>query len=160
MYALFHRTKLLGLAGAAALALLGGAACGGGGGGGTGSDEEFVADVCKAGAQFQKDLEAAFTKMASADSQEDAVKAVAEPFEKFANAFKDANPPSDLKEWHKEASNSLDDAVAALKKGNMDAEIFSSDTPFPDPPAGAAERLQKIAENNKDCQDADLFFGR
>lgn len=136
-------------------------ACGGGsnggGGGGTGSDEKFVADICKAGAQFQDDLTKLFANLANVQSEEEAVKKLAEPFESFSKSFTAAKPPSDLKQWHSEASKSLDEAVAAMKKGNTNAAIFQQDSPFPEPPKGAEERLSKIAAGNADCQKADLF---
>ncbi|PFG74505.1 hypothetical protein [Tepidiforma thermophila] len=136
-------------------------ACGGdsdgGGGGGTGSDEKFVADICKAGAQFQDDLTKLFASLANVQSEEEAVKKLAEPFESFAKSFKTAKPPSDLKQWHSEASKSLDEAVAAMKKGDANAAIFQQDSPFPEPPKGAEERLSKIAASNADCQKAELF---
>jgi hypothetical protein len=132
-------------------------ACGGDGGGGTGSDEQFVADLCKAGAKFDEDLTKLFAGIANIGSEEEAAKKFAEPFEAFARSFKAARPPADLKAWHAEASKSLDDAVKALKGGNTDAAIFAQDSPFPEPPAAADERLSKIAEKNADCQKANLF---
>ncbi len=136
-----------------AASLLG--ACGGSSeGGGTGSDEKFVADVCKAGAKFQDDLTGLIAKLATIQSETDAAKEVARPFEEFAVSFKKAKPPADLKEWHTEAGKSLDRAVAALKKG--DTSAFDGD-PFPEPPSGAADRLNKVAEKNADCQKAQLF---
>jgi len=133
-------------------------ACGGdddGSGGGTGSDEDFVADICKAGAKFakamdnlEKDLknETDFTKIAEK---------AAGPFEDFAKDFAKANPPADLKEWHQDASDGLTAAVKGLKDGDFAAlggELI------PTPPEGAAERISKAAEGNKDCEDADLEF--
>ncbi len=127
--------------------------------GATGSDEKFVADICKAGAQFSKDLEKATADLASVTDPKKAAEKLADPFEDFANAFQKAKPPKDLKDWHSDASDKLDDAVAALKKGDLEADIFTQDEPFPDPPKDAADRLSKIADNNKDCQDADFSFG-
>ncbi len=151
----FHRFKLGAFLLPAVLAAgLLGACGGGGGGGGTGSDEQFVADVCKAGAKFQDDLTKLITKLTTIDSEEEAAKEIAKPFEDFAASFKKAKPPADLKEWHTEAGKSLDQAVAALKKG--DTSTFDGD-PFPEPPSGAADRLNKIAEKNADCQKAQLF---
>lgn len=134
-------------------------ACGGGGSGGTGtgSDEKFVADICKAGAQFQDDLTKLFANLANIQSEEEAAKKIAEPLETFAKSFKAAKPPADLKQWHSDSSKSLDEAVAALKKGNTNAAIFQQDSPFPEPPKGAEERLSKIAANNADCQKSELF---
>jgi len=133
-------------------------ACGGddgGSGGGTGTDESYVAAVCKAGAKFQDDFLKAFGEMANANSEADAAKALSKPFKEFAASFKKANPPADLKSWHAEASKQLENAAAALEKGNVDA--LSGDSPFPEPPQGASERLNAIASKNADCQKAGLF---
>lgn len=133
-------------------------ACGGGdggSGGGTGTDESFVASVCKAGAKFQDDLLKAIGEMASSDNESEAAKTVAKPFKEFAASFRKANPPADLKDWHSEASKRLDDVAAALEKGNIDA--LSGDSPFPDPPQSVADRLSAVAEKNADCQKASLF---
>jgi hypothetical protein len=143
------------------------AACGGddddggssGGGGGTGSDAAFVADICKAGAKFSKDLESASSNISSTDPKEIAAK-FAKPFEDFSNAFSRAKPPKDLAAWHKDASAKLKDAVAQLKKGDAESGFFAGDEPFPDPPKDASDRLSKIAEKNKDCQDSDFNFGQ
>ena len=136
-------------------------ACGGDSDGGsatgTGSDEKFVADICKAGAQFQDDLTKLFANLGNIQSEEEAAKKLAEPFESFAKSFKAAKPPSDLKEWHSAASKSLDEAVTAMKKGDTNAAIFQQDSPFPEPPKGAEERLSKIAASNADCQKSGLF---
>lgn len=132
---------------------------GGGGGGATGSDEKFVADICKAGAKFSKDLESVSSNISSTDPKEIAAK-FAKPFEDFSNAFSKARPPKDLADWHKDASAKLKDAVAQLKKGDAESGFFAGDEPFPDPPKNAADRLEKIAGKNKDCQDADFSFGQ
>ncbi len=126
--------------------------------GGTGSDEKFVADICKAGAQFSKDLEKASANLGNASDPKKAAEALADPFEDFAKAFDKAKPPKDLKDWHDQASKKLNEAVAALKKGDLESDIFTGE-PFPDPPKEASDRLTKIAENNKDCKDADFSFG-
>lgn len=159
----FHRIRLAAFLVPALMAAALFASCGGDGdgnsGGGTGSDEKFVADICKAGAKFQADMEKAFPQMVNAKSEEEAIKIIIEPFETMAKSFKAAKPPADLKEWHAEASKAFDDAVKALKSGNTDSALFESDSPFPDPPAAAQERLQKIAEKNDDCQKAGTFLG-
>jgi len=79
------------------------------------------------------------------------------PSRPSTKSFKAAKPAADLKQWHSDSSKSLDEAVAALKKGNTNAAIFQQDSPFPEPPKGAEERLSKIAANNADCQKSELF---
>jgi hypothetical protein len=133
---------------------------GGSSGGGTGSDEKFVSDICKAGAQFSKDIDSVTKDLSGASSEKDIAVKFAKPFETFANAFSNAKPPSDLKQWHSDASKQLKDAVAALKKGDTESGLFAGDNPFPEPPQNAQDRLEKIAEKNKDCQDADFTFGQ
>ncbi len=134
------------------------AACGGDDdGGGNGSDEDFVNDLCKAGADFSRDLESLGDDLADESDPEKIAEAVSEPFEDFANAFKDMNPPSDLEDWHEDASGSLDDAVNSLKDGDFDAGILGDD-PIPEMPSDAQDRLTQLAEDNEDCQDAEFDF--
>ncbi|GIW56832.1 MAG: hypothetical protein KatS3mg082_3236 [Nitrospiraceae bacterium] len=135
-----------------ALAL--GACRGGDGSSGTGSDEEFVTGACNAAAKFQEDLDDVFADLANVDSEEEAVKLVVEPFENFTKAFKDLNPPADLKEWHSDAGKALDSTVAALKKG--DTSAFEGD-PFPEAPAEVQDRLNKVAAEVEACQETGLF---
>ena len=138
-------------------------ACGGddddtiGGGGRSGSDEDFVDDFCKAGSDFAKDIQDIGDDLSEETDPEKIGDAMSEPFEDFANAFKDLNPPSDLEDWHDDASKSLDNVVKSLKDGNFDAEALS-DEPFPEMPKDAEERLSKLAEENEDCQDSDFDF--
>lgn len=136
-------------------------ACGGGddgGSGGTGSDEKFVADICKAGLDFSKALEEVFKDPSALTDEDKAIEKLGDAFEDFANAFAKAKPPADLKDWHSEASKQLKDGVKQIKDGNLEGGIFAGDSPFPEPPAEAGDRLSKIAENNKDCQEADFSF--
>ncbi len=125
-------------------------------GGGTGSDEKYVADICSA---FKK-MSDSLTKVTSDPSKFSDPKQVitqfSKPFEQLAKDFANANPPKDLKEWHKEASKTLNQGSAAIKKG--DFEALQSLGELPDPPKGADERLSKIADKNKDCQDGNFDF--
>ena len=139
------------------------AACGGdddddsgGSSGGTGSDEAYVSDICAAGAKFAKDIDAASKNISSSDPAKIA-ESFAKPFSDFAKAFDKAKPPKDLADWHSQAEKQLNDAAKALKDGNTDADIFG-ESALPDPPKAAADRLQKIAEKNDDCKDANFDF--
>lgn len=138
------------------------AACGGdddgGSGGGTGSDEKFVGDICKAGLNFSKALEDVFKDPAALADEDKAIEKLADAFEDFANAFAKANPPADLKAWHSDASKQLKEGVKQIKDGDLEGGIFAGDSPFPEPPAEAGERLSKVAESNEDCIEADFAF--
>lgn len=127
----------------------------GGGGGGTGSDEAFVADICKAGAKFSKAMESLQKDLAKETDVDKLAEKASKPFQTFADEFSKAKPPSDLKEWHESTSTSLKAAAKGLKDGDFDAldgDIMTS------PPGDAADRLAKVADGNKDCQEADLAF--
>jgi hypothetical protein len=138
------------------------AGCGGGGdggpGGGTGSDEEFVSDICKAGLNFTKSLDDIFKDPSALADEDKAIEKLADSFEDFANAFAKANPPADLKAWHSDASKQLKEGVKQIKDGDLEGGVFAGDTPFPEPPGDAGDRLTRVAEENKDCIDADFAF--
>ena len=124
--------------------------------GGTGSDEKYVADICGA----FKTMSDALTKI-TADpkklgNEKDAITAFSKPFDQLAKDFAKANPPKDLKDWHKEATKSLNGAADAIKKGDLSALQGLGN--LPDPPKGADERLSKIAEKNKNCKESGIDF--
>lgn len=117
------------------------------------ADEKFVSDLCKIGATFARDLDKA-EPPANADDLGNLTK----PFEKFAEDFDDLKPPKDLKDWHDQASKALNDLVKALKDGDFEA-MAEADQPFPELPDAARERFEKLAEKDKDCQEAENLFG-
>jgi hypothetical protein len=125
--------------------------------GATGSDEKFVADICKGFATFQASFEKITADPGKLANEKDAIEAFSKPFEQLAKDFSNAKPPKDLKDWHKEASDSLNKASAAIKKGDLQS-LDSLDSALGDPPKGVDERLSKVAEKNKDCQAANLDF--
>jgi hypothetical protein len=138
------------------------AACGGDdddGGGGTGSDEDFVADFCELLKNFGEDIDKLEDEADSITDLDEIAELLSEPVENLADGFADLKPPADLRDWHKEASDQLKEAAEQLKDGNLDADILASDSPIPDPPEDAADRLSAIAEDNEDCQDAEFGFG-
>jgi len=157
------RTRLAWLLLAPAMLAMVFAACGGGddddggGGGGTGSDEAFVASICKSFNTFSTDLDKVMKDASSLTDEKAAAKKFAEPFDKLATNFANAKPPKDLKDWHSDASKVLKDAAKAMKDGDLAALENLDD--LPDPPSGASDRLEKIAKDNKDCQAADFAFG-
>jgi len=157
------RTRLAWLLLAPAMLAMVFAACGGGdddgggGGGGTGSDEAFVASICKAFATFSTDLDKTMKDASSITDEKEAAKKFAAPFETLAKNFSNAKPPKDLKDWHSKASKTLTDAAKAMKDGDLKALENIDD--LPDPPKDASDRMEKIAKDNKDCQAADFAFG-
>ncbi|MCC7364500.1 MAG: hypothetical protein IT303_09005 [Dehalococcoidia bacterium] len=139
-------------------------ACGGdddgGSGGGTGSDEEYVADICKGMNDFMEDFGAAFEDLdLESTNEDDMIDAFVKPFESLANAFEDAKPPSDLKDWHSDAVDALNDMVKAMKDGDAGALENDALGDIPDMPEDVAERLGKIAEDNEDCQASEELGG-
>lgn len=160
----FRNNLKFGLIGSVAGAALLFGACGGdddgGGGGGAGNDEDFVAAICAAGRDFSEDFAKVIEENADLTETDEIAEVIVEPFENFANAVEDANPPEDLEEWHGEVVSSLNNIVENLKSGNEDDILAALDAdPISDPPADAVSRLEAIAEDNEDCQEADFTFG-
>lgn len=122
--------------------------------GATGGDTEYVADICKAAKSFMDDLEKA-SKQTDIKVSEDPFKAFANAFDNFARDFAKAKPPKDLKDWHSQSVKALNDLLPKLKKGDMDA---LSGNPLPKPPQGAIDRLNKLAESDKNCKAASFDF--
>ena len=153
----------------AIIALMAVAACGGndstssapGGGGGTGSDENYVADLCKATKKFTDDLASVTKDPSKLKDPNDIGKLFAEPFDTFANSVAKAKPPSDLKDYHSQVVKTLKDAAQKIKTSN-DLSALSSlgDSSIPEPPQAAKDRLQKAAEKNKDCSETGFNFGK
>lgn len=145
------------------------AACRGGGGddtgdikvtGDTGSDQQFVAAVCKAYKSFNTELTRVLQDTGNIKSPEDLTKRYAGPFDTLARAFAKAKPPKDLKDWHEGAAKQLADVAARLQKGNLDAAAGLGANPIPSLPAsaGAAERLNSVVGTTKECKDVGFTF--
>lgn len=126
-----------------------------GGSSGSGSDEDFVSAICKAGVKFSKAMDSLEKDLKNETDFSKIAEKASEPFEDFANDFAKAKPPSDLKDWHKTTSDGLKAAAKGLKDGDFEALSDSLDLK---PPADAAERISKAAEGNKDCEEAELNF--
>ncbi|MGE5596995.1 MAG: hypothetical protein ACM3S1_13305 [Hyphomicrobiales bacterium] len=128
--------------------------------GDTGSDKDYVSAICKASRDYFDEIAQAFSKV-DEDDPDSFVDAFVEPTEQFAKDFAKAKPPKDLKDWHAQAVDSLNQTVQALKSGDENA--FDETSPeFPEMPADAAARLEKIAQDNDDCKaleesGGDLF---
>ena len=125
---------------------------GGCGGDGAGSDEDFVKELCNASTQLETDLDAAIANASSQTDPEKAIEALVPPLEDFVEAFKDANPPEDLEDWHETASDQLEAEVVAFKEAKSLDELEGfGDSPVPDPPAEAKARLRTAAEDIEEC---------
>lgn len=134
--------------------------------GGTGSDKEYVKGICLAGGHFIDRLMKGFdtptgTATASLDDFGNAFASIflnlTPAYETLAKEFKALKPPKDLADWHKDAVAKMDAAVKALKAGNFDdpaVQDLGGDA-MPAMPKDAQDRLQKIAEDTKECKDLE-----
>ena len=88
--------------------------------GATGSDDKFVADICKGFATFAASAAKISADPGKLKDEKSAIEAFSKPFEQLAKDFSNARPPKDMKDWHKQASDSLNKAAAAIKNGSGD----------------------------------------
>lgn len=130
---------------------------GGGGGTRTGTDEQFVSDFCAALKDFDEDFSSVFANIEDLEDEDAMMEAMAEPISNFANAFEDIRVPSDLRDWHQQASRALRDAADSIEDGNFDEAAFDEDL-IEEPPQDVQDRLQSLAEDNEDCKDANFDF--
>jgi hypothetical protein len=149
--------------------LLTAAACGGGGdssstgpAGGSGRDQAFVTGLCQGFSTFTKDVETAIAGPTPDDigkAFEMLFAALAEPTQRFSQAFAKLEPPEDLAAWHKDASQQLAAAAKALKAGKFDDPALDrlSSSPIPEMPAGPRDRLSAIAAKTGACKEFDPF---
>lgn len=126
---------------------------------GSGSDADYVAVLCKATKAFGDDMSKVTADPSKLKDPTDIGKLFAEPFDTYAKAVAKAKPPSDLKDYHSQMVKALNDAVAKIKT-SKDLSALSSlgDSQIPEPPQAVKDRLQKVAEKNKDCTDAGVDF--
>jgi len=146
------------------------AACGGdddddggssfsGGGGGSGSDKDYVAAMCKASLKFQNSLEEAATKDPSKISNPDeAFKVLSGPLDAFLADIKKANPPKDVKTYHDKVVKALSDASSKLKKDKDITAFATLGDSLADAPQEISDRLDKVAQDNPDCEKAGFTF--
>ncbi len=146
----------------AGVALTAGCSSSDGGKPGTGSDEAYVAGLCKAANKASTALDAA-NPSATPDDLGSALGAVfaslAPAMEQFAADFAKLNPPSDIADWHANTSKQLTAGAKALKDGNFDDPALDAITgnPTADMPTAARDRLKAIADASPDCKDLALF---
>ncbi len=130
--------------------------------GGSDRDQAFVTGLCKSFSAFSVDVEKALAGPTPSDlgkAFELVFKTLADPIQRFAQAFAKLEPPEDLAGWHKDASKQLSAAAKALKAGKFDDSSLQglSDSPIPDVPKGPRERLTAIAANTDDCKEFNPF---
>ena len=144
------------------------AACGGdddgssGGSGGStsagaGSDEKYVAAVCKAFKNFGDATQKAVKNAGNIKNEDDIVKALTGPIDDLVGAMSKASPPKDAKAAHDETVKVFKAALADLKKNGAKSTAFT-DIETPKMEQAVSDRLDKVAAKNKDCKDADISF--
>jgi hypothetical protein len=121
------------------------------------TDEEFVSNLCRSGAELISALTAAANDPTLADSDEALAEALAVPFAKFARDFEHNAPPRSLQAWHDDAAVSLKRVADDMRDGGGIEAL--TEAPFPDPPAELRPRLQRLAQKDKLCRENNLTFG-
>jgi hypothetical protein len=118
-----------------------------------GTEREFAVELCAATREFEASLSSALEQASTETDATKALEALTEPLEDFVKAFRDANPPEDLEDWHKEAGDQLDAVVERFKEEKTLASLEGfGDSPVPDPPAEAKQRLRGAAADAEECE--------
>lgn len=134
----------------AALAIPGFSACFGGGG--SGSDESFVRALCEAQTELSDGVDEAVAAAGSQTDPQKTIDLLIPPLEDYVEAFKDADPPDDLKDWHEASGEQIEGAVEKFKEERTLASLEGfEDSPVPDPPAAAKARLRAAAVEVEEC---------
>lgn len=125
---------------------------------GSGTDESYVASVCKSMNAFSVSLEKAIKDNPNVTDPAKVVDILSKPIDTLTKDLKAAKPPADVKDYHNKVVSTFEQAAKALKD-KKDPNVFGDFDP-PKPPDAVAARLKKAAESNKDCQAADFNFGQ
>jgi len=132
------------------------AACGGGGG--DGSDEGYAKSICEANDVLDEVLGAAIAAAFSGDDDEDATDEVVAAFEKWLDALDDANPPSDVADYHNGLVDGISEAIDAMKNGDADFESAFDQIVEPEEPSQAIQdRIGAAATDVPACEGVELF---
>lgn len=124
---------------------------------GTGSDQQYVAAVCKAMMKFQDSVSKVTADPSKLTNASDISKAFSGPFDQLISDMKGAKPPKDIKSYHDQVVAQLSKANDSLKNGG-DINSLSSLGDLPSPPQAVQDRLQKVADSDPDCQTAGINF--
>ena len=132
-------------------------ACGGNDAGtGAGSDEQYVATICKASLKLTDAIAKASSDPSKVKNADDAVKLLSEPFQQYLNDLKGANPPKDVKDYHDQTVKAVSDSLEKLKKDKNPSALSSGDQPQPS--QTIKDRLSRVADSNEDCKKAGFSF--
>ncbi len=118
---------------------------------GGGNDESYAAAICKAELNFRNELE----KLSDESDDTEIAKTLVSALDNLTAAFERARPPSDGKPFHDQIVQFFKDARKQINEKGPDA---LADVEPPTPPADVSARLEKIAQTNKDCQEANFSF--
>ena len=124
--------------------------------GGTGTDEQYVATICKASLKLTDAIAKASSDPSKVKNADDAVKLLSDPFQQYLKDLKGANPPKDVKDYHDQTVKALSDSLDKLKKDKNPSALSSGDQPQPSP--AIKDRLSKVADKNEDCKKAGFSF--
>lgn len=136
------------------------AACGGdddGASGSSGTDEQYVATVCKAELKLKSAVAEVSKDPSKLKNSSDAFDALVAPYEQFVNDLKTVKGPSDVLEYHSSLVKLLTDNLATAKK-TKDVKALSAGT-SPKASQAIQDRLNKAAASNADCKAAGTGFG-
>lgn len=119
---------------------------------GAGSDESFVRALCVAQTELSDGVDDAVAAAGSQTDPEKTIDLLIPPLEAYVDAFKDADPPEDLKDWHGTSGDQIEAAVEKFKEERTLASLEGfEDSPVPDPPAAAKARLREAATGVPEC---------
>lgn len=124
---------------------------GGGSAAGSGTDEQYLKDLCTAARAL---ADANKKESVAAKTFNELAGKMAGPYENYAKAFAAASPPPDLKQWHDASVAKINAAVAVLSKDKnskaLDGVAEAPYSEFPDPAKG---RLAALAPTMKQCNN-------
>lgn len=159
-----HRTIMGGAAAAMAALALVFAACGGdddggssGNGSGSGTDQAYVAAICKAQLGFFQDLDKAINESTGDETEAQVVEILTPALDRWVAGIRNARPPADIRDYHNEVVRVASDAVNRIKETKSVDALDTLDS-IPEAPAAVRDRLNAIARDNKDCQEVDFSF--
>ncbi len=117
-----------------------------------GNDRDFVTGLCEASSDLRSGVEKAVRDGATSTETGKAVELMVAPVDAFVKAFGELKPPKDLKSWHKDATNQLEQTAENFRiEKKLTALASFNDSPVPDPPADAKARLQTVAKDIPEC---------
>lgn len=126
-------------------------------GAGAGTDEQYVAAVCKAELKLKNAVAEVTKDPSKLKNSTDAFNALIAPYEQFINDLKAVKGPSDVLDYHSGVVELLSDNLATAKK-SKDVKALSAGT-SPKASQAIQDRLNKAAASNADCKAAGTGFG-